>query len=88
MNNKIPYNQGQIVGAATALLNVYALLTAVRNDHLKDALVRVMGTHKQELVRLIDNQMQIHNDWGDPVQLAGLIVFMAEGYRSSALDTD
>lgn len=33
-----------------------------------------------EMIRLLNNEIQFRNDWGDPVQLAYAIILTNEGY--------
>ena len=37
-----------------------------------------------ELLRLLNNEIQFSNDWGDPVQLAYAIILTNEGYVPEA----
>lgn len=37
-----------------------------------------------EMIRLLNNEIQFRNDWGDPVQLAYAIILTNEGYVPEA----
>ncbi len=81
---QIQQTQGQILGAAHALLLAHkAALSTCR-----DSYCQIVNPHINELRRLLDNTMSLRNDWGDPIQLAGLIVFIHEGFRSNVLDME
>ena len=69
------YERGQIVQAAQAILELHSAL--LRSDYVS---TEVEKRFDNELIRLMDNQLQIRNAWGDLVQLSMLIVFLTEGY--------
>ena len=82
MNTNIPYNQGQIVSAARAVLFVYEAVCKADSDKF-EILNTLLDTHIIEMLRLLNNTTQLRNDWGDHIQLAMMLIYMAEGYLHS-----
>lgn len=75
--------RGRIVQQASQVL---ALHHAMNKSHDARELLQASKAAETELLRLCDNELQLRNDWGCGIQLAGLIVLLVDGYRSTALD--
>ena len=90
MMKTMTFEHGQLLGAAMAVLALYEAMSRATQSKGKsevaDALCEAMNKQAVEMIRLADNVIQIRNDWSDPIQLAGLIVFLIGNYRSTALD--
>jgi hypothetical protein len=87
-NTTTDFARGQLLGAAGAVLTAYDHLNQVSGRTKQDVIdhaAHQLQIHSEELVRLCNNQIQIRNDWGDTIQLAGLVVLLTDGYISSAL---
>ena len=69
------YERGQIVQAAQAILKLHSAL--LRSDYVS---TEVEKRFDNELIRLMDNQLQLRNNWGDLIQLSMLIILLTEGY--------
>ena len=69
------FERGRIIQAASAVLGLHAAL--LRGEDVPGYLEKQFD---DELLRLINNELQLRNNWGNPVQLAMLIILMTEGY--------
>jgi hypothetical protein len=78
--------QGQLLGTAHAVLATYAKLCKSKDHKYDEFLHSLFDEHIREMNRLVGNMLQLRSDIGDAVQLAGLIIHLMEGYRSTALD--
>lgn len=84
MSTNDPFVQGQLVSAAQAVLIAHRHMVDLgKKSRPLDVVNELQDRLVAEMLRLADNTITFRNDWGDPVQLAALIVFLGEGYVPS-----
>lgn len=69
--------QGQILQAAYSVYVTYKRIEKSPNNSVLD---EVFKTLEAELIRLLNNQCEYRNDWGDTVQLSKAIILLSDGY--------
>jgi len=82
MLEKDAIEKGKLIQAAFQVFEMYNMLDQdrIKGGNNDEILIKVAYQAEAELKRLIGNKIQFHNEIGDPVQLASLIIFLTEGY--------
>jgi hypothetical protein len=78
MHELADYEQGQLIAAARAYLMVYDMLA--QSPTLNVQVKQLLEISEYEMLRLLNNTMQLHEHWGSLHQLCCFIIFMYEDY--------
>lgn len=76
----VDFQRGELVGAARAVLTAYRFLARTEPGADAGNALCMLDELLAELIRLAGNSLQLRNDYGDSIQLAVLVIFMADGY--------